>query len=166
MLCLLLVSGAVALETPLVEGKAIPTVVGASANGVLAVGLMVALDDGGGEDVLLLVVVRLLVVCVSVVVVTLLVVSVSFTVSVVASCRTRVLFVVEAEVTVLSEVVVAALVPFVGSVLLERVRAGGSLGVFGWTAGRSVGDGNVLFTSSIVFLGVKVKFFAEGNVGT
>lgn len=41
----------------------------------------------------------------------------------------------------------------------------GPLGVFGWRAGRSVGAVNVLFTSSNVFIAVKVKFIAGGDVG-
>lgn len=49
--------------------------------------------------------------------------------------------------------------------LLEGVRAVGPPAVFGWRAGWSVGAVNVLFTSSDVFVGVKVKFMAGGNVG-
>lgn len=109
----MVVNGVVALVTVLVVGKVVTTVVEASGNPVLGIGCIVALDDDVGEDVLAFVVARLAVVCIAAVVVAgvvvgpfvteVVVVLVAFTVFVVVSCRTCVLFVVEVVVTLLSE---------------------------------------------------------------
>lgn len=68
LLRVVVVSGVVALEAVLVEGRVVTIVVGASCSRVLGCSVAFDDDDGsGGEDVLVLVVARLPVVCVAVV---------------------------------------------------------------------------------------------------